>query len=173
MRLSPITALAATLSLGSSLVSANCLSYQQAHQLATNFGLLISDYSASLANQTLAPSYTDYSESVNTLIDNGGSSPIGLLSATFSSRAQFETASAAQPAVPFTVADVWYTCNVITVRWESAQSPNTVVGISVLQATQQGVSWKNPVGWWINEVWAEFDSAVWLTNLGFKITAPS
>jgi len=111
-----------------------CLNQEDANMLATNFGLLISSYSNSLANLTLAPDYTDYSESVNTLIDSAGTAPQSLLGATFSSRAQFETASAAQPSVPFQVENVWFTCDVITIRWLSNQSPQPVVGITVAHA---------------------------------------
>lgn len=53
-----------------------CMSDAQAQQVATNFGNLISDYSVELANEALAPSYTDYSASVNTLIDGGCSGPL-------------------------------------------------------------------------------------------------
>lgn len=121
----------------------------------------------SLADQTLASNYVDYSESVNSLIDNGGSAPVGLLSAIFSSRAQFESASSQQPAVPFTIKNTWYNCNTITVRWESNQSPEPVVGISVLHAVFAPLQTiGGPTLWQIDEVWAEFDSATWLVNLG-------
>lgn len=66
-------------------------------------------------------------------MDAGGSAPVALLGPTFSSRAKFESASAAQPAVPFAVQNIWYNCDTITVRWESAQSPEPVIGISVFQ----------------------------------------
>jgi len=146
-------------------VYANCLSYYDANTLATNFGKLISSYSGTLANQTLSANFQyDYSESVNTLIDNGGTAPQALLDPTFTSRAGFESASADQPSVPFAVQDIWYTCNTITVRWLSAQTPQPVVGISVL-GTIRGPN-RNPSKYQINKIWAEFDSGAWLVNLG-------
>jgi hypothetical protein len=134
--------------------------------------------------QTLTPDFIDYSESVNTLINSGGSAPQSLLGKTFTSRADFEKGSAAQPAVPFTIKNTvsivkrasqnwsmtesrqqWTACDVITVRWESDQSPQPVVGISVLHTKFTG-NLANPSLWSINEVWAEFDSGAWLVNLG-------
>nr|POE90374.1 hypothetical protein CFP56_71099 [Quercus suber] len=157
--------LAAVAALSVPLASATCLTNYEANLLAKNFGLLISDYSNSLANETLAPNFQDYSESVNTLIDSAGSSPVPLLGPTFQSRADFETGSAAQPPVPFTVKNVWYTCNVITVRWQSDQTPEPVVGISVLH-TVYAPTLTDLLRFQIDEVWAEFDSGAWLVNLG-------
>ncbi|KAK3675350.1 hypothetical protein LTR78_004860 [Recurvomyces mirabilis] len=162
MKVSIISVLATTVL---STASAQCLLQSDANTLATNFGKLVSNYSEALANKTLAPDFIDYSESVNTLIDNGGDTPVPLLSQTFSSRAAFEKASAAQPSVPFAVKNVWFNCNTITVRWESDQSPKPVIGISVMQ-TRFVLNLQNPVLFQIAEVWGEFDSGAWLTNLG-------
>ncbi|KAK4553268.1 hypothetical protein LTR86_009568 [Recurvomyces mirabilis] len=143
-----------------------CIPTPSASTLATNFGKLISAYSDKLANATLAPNFRDFSESVNTLIDNGGSTPKNLLSATFTSRSDFEAASAGQPAEPFEIKELWIACDVLIIRWLSAQSPLPVVGISVAHVVF------NRPNWQIDEVWAEFDSAAWLRNLGFTITVP-
>ncbi|KAK4542144.1 hypothetical protein LTR36_006991 [Oleoguttula mirabilis] len=146
-----------------------CLSEYQANALATNFGKLVSAYSQKLANQTLAPGFIDYSESVNSLMDGGGSAPVALLGETFSSRAAFESASASQPSVPFAVENVWFNCDTITVRWKSAQSPQPVIGISVFHTVYK---WANkPVPFLIDEIWGEFDSASWLENLGILVPA--
>ncbi|KAK0940156.1 hypothetical protein LTR29_008209 [Friedmanniomyces endolithicus] len=145
--------------------SALCLLPSDAQTLSTNFGKLISNYSNKLANETLTPNFIDHSESVNTLIDSGGSAPQALLGNTFSSRAQFEAASSAQPSEPFTVKNMWYNCDTITVRWESDQTPEPVVGISVLH-TKFTAQLQNPSLFQIDEVWAEFDSGAWLVNLG-------
>ncbi|KAK5111162.1 hypothetical protein LTR62_005362 [Meristemomyces frigidus] len=160
-----LTTLAAIVAFSVTSINALCLLERDATSLATNFGKLVSNYSEALANQTLTPDFQDYSESVNTLFDAGGDSPIPLLAETFSSRAAFEGASAAQPAVPFAVKQVWHNCDTITVRWESAQSPKPVIGISVMQ-TRMSFSFPNPPVWQISEVWGEFDSGAWLTNLG-------
>ena len=101
----------ASASLFATLVHSTCLSSYDANTLATNFGILVTSYSQKLANQTLASDFIDYSESVNSLVDNGGSAPVALLGETFASRAAYESASASQPSVPFTVKNVWYNCN--------------------------------------------------------------
>ncbi|KAK5125785.1 hypothetical protein LTR85_012061 [Meristemomyces frigidus] len=146
-----------------------CLTYHDASTLATNFGLLVSSYSQKLANETLAPDFIDYSESVNTLIDGGGDAPVALLGETFSSRAAYESASATQPSVPFAVQNIWYNCDTITVRWKSAQSPQPVIGISVFHTVFKLLN--KPVQYQIDEIWGEFDSAAWLENLGILVPA--
>jgi hypothetical protein len=63
-----------------------CMSAKQAQAVANNFGSLISSYSKELANKALTKDYTDYSESVNTLIDScptGTDQPLPLLNPTF------------------------------------------------------------------------------------------
>ncbi|TKA56739.1 hypothetical protein B0A55_12387 [Friedmanniomyces simplex] len=149
-----------------------CLSQSDVTTLSTHFGDLVSGYTQKLANQTLTTDFMDYSESINTLIDSAGTTPNALLGLTFTSRASFETLSAAQPSVPFQVQNTWYNCDTITIRWLSTQSPQRVVGISVLQTVyrpRQG----NATNFKINEVWAEFDSAAWLIDSGFTVTPPA
>lgn len=50
--------------------SSQCMSASEAQQVATNFGLLLSNYSDKLANEALAANYEDYTESVASLIDS-------------------------------------------------------------------------------------------------------
>jgi hypothetical protein len=52
-----------------------CMSDAQATTVANNFGSLLSDYSTAFANQTLTTDFTDYSDSVIELINNGCSGP--------------------------------------------------------------------------------------------------
>jgi hypothetical protein len=52
-----------------------CMTDSQAQQVATNFADLIATYSDALANETLTVDFTDYSSSVNTLIDSGCTTP--------------------------------------------------------------------------------------------------
>ncbi|KAF2772191.1 hypothetical protein EJ03DRAFT_348992 [Teratosphaeria nubilosa] len=152
-------------------VAEGCLTYNDANQLATNFGKLVSNYNSELANQTLAPNFQDYSESVNSLMASGGGSHDSLLNATFSSRSAFETASSATSAEPFTLKNVWYTCDTVTFRWVSEQNPKPVVGISVGHTVLAPIG--NPTLYQFDEIWGEFDSAAWLTNLGLLETTES
>lgn len=52
---------------------------------------------------------------------------------------------------------------VITVRWKSAQSPQPVVGISVLETVHAPQSKYN---FQVKQIFAEFDSVAWIVNLG-------
>lgn len=63
-----------------------CMTAKQAQSVANNFGQLISSYTKELANKALTADYTDYSESVNTLINScptGTDQPLPLLNPTF------------------------------------------------------------------------------------------
>jgi len=53
-----------------------CLDSDTARQVADNFGGLISNYSATAANETLTRSYIDYSDSVIELINSGCTGPL-------------------------------------------------------------------------------------------------
>ncbi|KAK0315502.1 hypothetical protein LTR01_000801 [Friedmanniomyces endolithicus] len=146
-----------------------CLSQSDVNTLTTHFGDLVSAYSQKLANQTLTVDFVDYSESIITLMDGAGTTPKALLGMAFTSRANFEAQSSAQPSVPFQVQNTWYNCDTITIRWLSAQSPQPVVGISVLHTVYRPGR-GNSTNFKINEVWAD---AAWLIDLGFTITPPS
>jgi hypothetical protein len=53
-----------------------CLCDSDAEVIGNDFAQLISNYSATFANEVIADDYTDQSDSVNTLIDSGTTSPI-------------------------------------------------------------------------------------------------
>jgi hypothetical protein len=55
-----------------------CLCDSDADVIANDFAQLISNYSADFATKVLADDYTDQSDSVNTLIDSGTTSPIAV-----------------------------------------------------------------------------------------------
>ena len=55
-----------------------CLCDSDADVIANDFAQLISNYSADFANEVLASDYTDQSDSANTLIDSGTTSPIAV-----------------------------------------------------------------------------------------------
>lgn len=52
-----------------------CMSDSDAQQVATNFKDLIANYSDELADSSLTTDFTDYSDSVNELINSGCSGP--------------------------------------------------------------------------------------------------
>ena len=61
--------------------AAPCMTYDQASTVANNFADLIRNYSNDSALAYLTPDFTDYSDSVNTLIDAGcpnGPAPVSV-----------------------------------------------------------------------------------------------
>ena len=53
-----------------------CLSDSDADVIGNNFAQLISNYSKAFATEVLADDYTDYTDSVITLMDNAGTAPL-------------------------------------------------------------------------------------------------
>ena len=56
-------------------VSAQCLNQNTANGVANNYAQLFINYSNTLANQVLSPTFTDQSDSVISLINNGTTCP--------------------------------------------------------------------------------------------------
>ncbi|KAM0723803.1 hypothetical protein Q7P37_000793 [Cladosporium fusiforme] len=150
----------------------SCLSDNAAQKVADNFKALIATYSDSLADQVLTVDFTDYSDSVNELINGGcdtGLAPLG--SATFDSREDFKAGQGAQPAIPFEQLNLWHNCNTVTLRWKSAgpgQEPQQVTGIIVLEVVKNN-KYNAAQKWLIKTVYSEFNSGAWLKNLGIFV----
>jgi hypothetical protein len=152
--------------------SGYCLSSAEAQQVATNYGTLIASYSTDLANAALAPSFTDYSESVNSLIDEcpQGSAAVNLplLSPSFTNRSAFELGQGQQAPINFNQLDIWHSCDTVVIRWETTNTANItnvrpVVGIIVMETSQAPAG--NQYPYYIQNVYSEFDAAAWLENI--------
>jgi hypothetical protein len=85
MRTSSVLVWAATLLAGSAIADswaqprdAFCLCDSDADVIANDFAQLISNYTNDFATAVLADDYTDQSDSVNTLIDSGTTSPLAV-----------------------------------------------------------------------------------------------
>lgn len=140
-----------------------CMTYDQATVVANNFQTLIANYSNALADEVLTVGFQDYSDSVTTLIDSGCTGPQALGSVTFDGRAAFEEGQGSQPAIPFEILNLWYSClGPVVIRWRSAQTPEPITGNIVLETVRGNGS--EP--WLINTVYSEFNSGAWLVNLG-------
>jgi len=141
-----------------------CMSDTQAQQVATNFGNLIADYSDALADSSLTTDFTDYSSSVNTLINSGCTGPQDLDAATFTSLAQFKAGQSGQPAIPFNQLNMWHNCDTVIIRWRTTiadGAPEEVTGNIVMETVPaKGGAWK------IKTVYSEFNSGAWLVDLG-------
>jgi len=160
---------------GNSKRADSCMTPEQAQGVATNFGTLIAHYSDELANNALAVNFTDYSESVNTLINTcpQGSAAISLplLAPTFSSRAQFERGQAQQPPINFEQLAIFPGCQSVVIRWMTNNTapipePKPVVGIIAMEVVaNDNATAAVDYPWLIDYVYSEFDSGAWLQNL--------
>lgn len=149
-----------------------CLSDHDAQTVATNYGNLIESYSDSLANAALSENFTDYSESVNTLINScpQGSAAVTLplLAPTFTDRAHFETGQAQQPSINFKQLNIWHTCDTVIIRWETTNTANItdvkpVIGLITMETCEAPSGSQYP--FLIDTVYSEFDAGAWLQNL--------
>jgi len=140
-----------------------CMTYDQATAVANNFRQSIVNYSNESTIEHFTVDFVDYSASVNTLINSGCTGPQPLSGPTFDSREDFMAGQGAQPSIPFKTLGLWHTCDTVIIRWRSAQDPEPVTGIIVIEAEYQK-SKTNP--WLIKTVYSEFNSGAWLVNLG-------
>lgn len=152
--------------------SHQCLSDNDAQTVATNWGILIEQYSDSLASAVLSENFTDYSESVNTLINScpQGSAAISLplLAPTFSDRASFQTGQSQQPSINFKQLNIWHTCDTVMIRWMTTNTANItdvrpVVGLVTMETSKAPSGSQYP--FLIDTVYSEFDAGAWLQNL--------
>lgn len=142
-----------------------CMTYDQAFAVATNFKTLIANYSDSLANASMTTDFQDYSSSVNTLINSGCPGPVPLNSATFSTRAAFEKGQAAQPAIPFEILNLWYSCEgPVVIRWRSAMTQ--IVTGNIVMETVRG---NGSEPYLISKVFSEFNSGGMFLSPSFPL----
>ena len=149
-----------------------CMTDADAQQVVDNYAELIRAYSDELANDALTTDFTDYSESVNSLINTcpQGESTVStpLLSPSFTSRKAFKIGQGEQPPIHFTQLNIMHDCKSVAVRWSTDNTapipqPRPVIGIIWLETERSPRGSKYP--WKINTVYSEFDSAAWLQNL--------
>jgi len=144
-----------------------CLCDSDADVIANDFAQLISNYSASFANDVLAADYTDQSDSVNSLIDGGTTSPIPLGSLTFASKAAFLQGQSGQPNIPFTLLQTWHTCDTVIIRWVA--NPGAAQQVQGFDALIVEPSTNSTQPYQIKTTYGEFNSAAWFVDLGFKL----
>lgn len=152
----------------------HCLTNDDAYALANAFKDLINlPFNRTLAKAALVPSFKDYSDSVNELINAGcPNGPAPLTAPTFTSRAAFIAGQSGQSPIPFEILNIWNNCEELTVRWRSSQPakgvptevfPEEVVtGILAIEVVP------NPGGefaFQIQTVFSEFNSGAWLYDL--------
>lgn len=148
-----------------------CLTDSSAYHVAENFGTLIQTYSNTSAEAFLTTDFTDYSDSVNELINSGcPNGPQALGSATFTGLTAFMAGQGGQPSIPFEILNVWHSCSTVTLRWRTStpgtvQPEQFVTGIIVLETVcAQGAEPHK-----IKTVYSEFNSGAWLYDLGVYV----
>jgi hypothetical protein len=147
-----------------------CVTDAEADQIATAYADLIVSYSDALADAVLAENFTDYSESVNTLINScpqgDAAKPIPLLAPTFTSREQFKIGQGQQPSINFERLNLWHSCDTVIVRWQTTNTapipePKPVVGLISMEVIKnQNTTSSYP--WIIDTV---YSAGAWLQNL--------
>jgi hypothetical protein len=140
-----------------------------ADQIGQDFADLISNFNETFAKLVLAEDFTDQSDSVITLIDNAGITPIPLGATTFETKAAFISASETQPPVPFKILQTWHTCDTVIIRWVA--NPPAVPGAIAEQVQGFDAIIVEPSAngfqpYQIKTVYGEFNSGAWLEDLG-------
>jgi hypothetical protein len=133
----------------------------------------LTNYQQSTAENLLYPGLQDFSDSINYI----GGFPLGQV--TFPSAQAYEAGQGAQPPIGFTVLNpgAIYTCDgYITLRWKgdvgSKQLPAN--GITILKAIKVGNdNVVGPTGYQLSEIYTEFNSAAWITDLGGSCPPPT
>lgn len=125
--------------------------------LVNDYAQVVGNYSDALASFFLADSFTDVSDSINTL----ASLPLG--DVTFSSKQAFMASQATQPKIPLVVTGTYaVTHNTVVIRYTqtfgAANLP--VAGISILEFVCEGGLWK------LKTIWTEFNSLVYFEDIG-------
>ncbi|KAF2485676.1 hypothetical protein BDY17DRAFT_109950 [Neohortaea acidophila] len=161
--------------------SSSCMPYDTGVALATAFRDLIAlPFNQTLAKHAMTPTFTDYSDSVIELINNGcPNGPIALGSPTFSGRTAFIKGQSGQAPIPFTIQKTYPACDSVAFTWVSQPGPGgpanggkgvqpeqQVSGIIILETVPN--TW-NPSGefdWKIQTAYSEFNSGAWLYDLG-------
>lgn len=150
---------------------AGCMTFDQAQTVVNNWAELITSYSDAAADAYVTKAFTDYSESVNTLINTcpqgDAAQPLPLLAPTFTNRAEFKEGQGQQPSINFEQLQIWHTCSAVTARWKTTNTApasavpdvKPVIGIFVLETVPVGDAFK------IDRAYSEFDAGAWLQNL--------
>jgi len=149
-----------------------CLSDEDAAEVASVFQQLIQGYTLELTEEALTVDFEDYSSAVNIIRNRGGEAPFPVDAITFKSREEFSANHGKQPNIPFETLNVFHGCNSTSVRWKTVRSGNgqpkeqaviPVIGTAILETIPDE---ENSFGWRIKTLFSEFNTAAWLVNNG-------
>lgn len=150
-----------------------CLQSTDAQQVATNFFQLATNYSDALADNTMAPDYTQYSTSMHALTDvcTAESVQHPSLAPLFNNRRAFKAAQFAQSGLAYQQLNMWHSCDTVIVRYQLESvtgSVEDIVGMASI-STQPA-----PIGkqyaHWITTVYDEFDLRRWCKAIHAQIS---
>lgn len=143
----------------------DCLTQNDVTQLVEVYRRLIAAYDQNDLVY-IADNFIEYSDSINTL----SGQPLG--SPTFPHKAAFNHTQSTFPPFPLKVEGVKAVdCMSIAVTWSGAfgQAAKSVRGVTAIQATRTG----GGRAWQISRLDVEFNSLMWLNNVGGSFTMPS
>lgn len=148
----------------SEILSPECLTSDEVNDVVNTYQQLIANYSPSVAQQYIADNFIEYSDSINTLAN------IPLGSPTFPNKQAFMAAQASNPAIPLEVQDIKAVqCDTIALTWTATfgEANESVRGITTIVTTKQDGCWQ------IQRIDVEFNSLIWLVNIGGTFAFPS
>ncbi|KAB5580913.1 hypothetical protein GE09DRAFT_456217 [Coniochaeta sp. 2T2.1] len=137
--------------------STACLTKPEATSLVGIYQRLIANYTDALAERYCSDDFADYSDSINTFLNQ----PLG--GPTFATKKIFMDAQALNPPFPLIVDSIdAVDCTFITLRWHAtfgeAMKPSK--GITVLELTKKTGDWQ------IKLIDTEFNALTWLLDMG-------
>ncbi|AEO70124.1 2444bff2-9d9f-4de3-a499-3ec3abd3fd84 [Thermothielavioides terrestris] len=139
----------------------DCITRDEAKQIVDIYASLIANYTPSVCEKYCADDFVDRSDSINTFIFQ----PLG--QPTFATKQIFMDAQLSNPAFPLVVDSIdAVDCESIALRWHAtfgvANEPSR--GITILGTTKAA-------GWWqIKSIDVEFNSLIWLLDMGGNYT---
>ncbi len=141
--------------------STPCMTASDAKELVDAYARLISNYTAADCTKYCADNFKDVSDSINSFLNQ----PLG--QPTFGTKKIFMDAQAVNPPFPLVVDSIDAVgCTAIGLRWHAtfgeAMKPSK--GITIIQTTKEK-------GWWqMTELDVEFNSLMWLLDMGGNYT---
>ena len=138
-----------------------CMNATDAKEMVDVYARMISNYKPEDCEKYCADSFVDNSDSINTFLNQ----PLG--GPTFATKKIFMEAQLVNPPFPLVVDSVdAVACDTIGLRWHAtfgeANKPSK--GITILHTTKEK-------GWWqIKQLDVEFNSLMWLLNMGGNYT---
>lgn len=137
-----------------------CMTRKEGEAAVEIYRKLIAEWKPELAKH-VSESFIEYSDSINTFIHR----PLG--SATFPNKAAFVASQNVVPHFPVNILHIdSKTCNTVSFQWKAAfgQANLPAKGLTALQMVWEDNEWK------VGRIDVEFNSAIWLLNMGGSYT---